>query len=111
MKPQGCERHRWVKPRGREERERVSQSAETDNSVKERGSHGALRSQQTTTCHAVLSRRLLANPFGVASAKAEASCKGGSVRRSLVRRRINSCPESYLNVSPPERNFVKRQLR
>jgi hypothetical protein len=24
--PQGCERHRWVKPRGRNERERVSQS-------------------------------------------------------------------------------------
>jgi len=26
MEPQGCERHRWVKPRGRKERERVSQS-------------------------------------------------------------------------------------
>jgi hypothetical protein len=24
--PQGCKRHRWVKPRGRKERERVSQS-------------------------------------------------------------------------------------
>ena len=23
MEPQGCERHRWVKPRGRNERERV----------------------------------------------------------------------------------------
>jgi hypothetical protein len=26
MEPQGCTRHRWVKPRGRNERERVSQS-------------------------------------------------------------------------------------
>ena len=26
MEPQGCERHRWVKPRGRNKRERVSQS-------------------------------------------------------------------------------------
>ena len=26
MEPQGCERHRWVKPRGRNERERVSQN-------------------------------------------------------------------------------------
>src|SRR5438093_8616839 len=26
MKPQGCERHRWVKPRGRNERERVSRN-------------------------------------------------------------------------------------
>ena len=25
MEPQGCERHRWVKPRGRHEWERVSQ--------------------------------------------------------------------------------------
>jgi hypothetical protein len=27
MEPQGCERHGWVKPRGRKKRERVSQSA------------------------------------------------------------------------------------
>jgi len=27
MEAQGCARHRWVKPRGRKERERVSQSA------------------------------------------------------------------------------------
>src|SRR4029077_6608451 len=26
MEPHGCERHRWVKPRGRNERERISQS-------------------------------------------------------------------------------------
>jgi hypothetical protein len=26
MEPQGCERHRWVEPRGRNERERVSQN-------------------------------------------------------------------------------------
>jgi hypothetical protein len=26
MEPQGCERHRWVKPTGRNERERVSQN-------------------------------------------------------------------------------------
>ncbi len=26
MEPHGCERHRWVKPRGRNERERMSQS-------------------------------------------------------------------------------------
>ena len=26
MEPQGCERHRWVKPRGRNKRERVSQN-------------------------------------------------------------------------------------
>jgi hypothetical protein len=91
MKPQGCKRHRWVKPRGREERERVSQSAVADNT------------QQTTTCDAVLSRRSFSEGGPVRHSFSE----GGS----LVRRRINSCPESYLNVSPPERNFVKRHLR
>ena len=30
MEPRGRERHRWVKPRGREERERISQSAVAD---------------------------------------------------------------------------------
>jgi len=30
MEPKGFERHRWVKPRGREERERISQSAVAD---------------------------------------------------------------------------------
>src|SRR5262245_11051426 len=32
MEPKGCERHRWVKLRGREERERISQSAVADES-------------------------------------------------------------------------------
>jgi hypothetical protein len=32
MEPKGCERHRWVKPRGRKERERISQSAVADAS-------------------------------------------------------------------------------
>src|SRR3954463_1364199 len=30
MEPKGCERHRWIKPRGRDEPERVSQSALAD---------------------------------------------------------------------------------
>jgi len=36
MEPQGCERHGWVEPRGRKERERVSQSVLWRTSMRQR---------------------------------------------------------------------------
>jgi hypothetical protein len=37
MEPQGCERHRWVKPRGRNERARVSQDLRSLDATHWRG--------------------------------------------------------------------------
>ena len=51
MELQGCKRHRWVKPRGRKERERVSQSVRWRRRRKKRIAECGMRNAGESNIH------------------------------------------------------------
>src|SRR5437016_6121836 len=58
MKPEGCERHRWVKPRGRNKRERMSQNFRSS-----RGESGVLCASSSNHFSRVTYHQAIAGAF------------------------------------------------